>query len=215
MLADEPNLRVYERAFSGRNSGKGGAPGLQVPVVLGARDFARPATVAVAATPNCARAAGRKFAPLARQWQRIPGPLATLAGVAALPLRAALWGLKRWKWVVAVALLALVVIWPHMTASVQRKAPVPEGEQMLHAAARYMQAAHERGGAPVRDLVDDLGFDLLELQGRYYRVSREVLTTGDGKRLIALPMQAGDPVLVLDVPHQGDPVLRQLTDKPQ
>lgn len=215
MLADEPNLRVYERAFTGRNSGKGGAPGLGLPIALGARDFAPAAAVHAAATPNIARAAGRKLAPVARQWQRIPGPLATLAGVAALPLRAALWGLKRWKWVVAGALLALIVIWPHMTASVQLSTPVPEGEQMLLAAARYMQAAHERGGAPVRDLVDDLGFDLLELQGRYYRVSREVLTTDDGKRLIALPLRAGDPVLVLDVPHQGDPVLRRMVDKPQ
>lgn len=215
MLADEPNLRVYERAFSGRNSGKGGAPGLQVPVFLGARDFAPAATVAVAATPNCARAAGRKFAPLARQWQRIPGPLATLAGVAALPLRVGWWAFRRWFWTLPLAVLLALLSVPVVGGTAPRDVRVAEGQLLLRSAARQYQQSRQ-GGSPTSD---DLAFALslrpAELRGRHYQVSRDVTQTADGVLLHAVPTASKDPVLVLHLSRQGQTTFRQLSDQPE
>lgn len=215
MLADEPNLRVYERAFTGRNSGKGGAPGLGVPVALGARDFAPVAAVPAAATPNIARAAGRKFTPLARQWQRIPGPLATLAGVAALPVHVGWWAFKRWFWTFPLALLLVVITVPLVGRTVPRDARFAEGEQLLHSAARQYQQARQGGRLTNDDLAISLSLRPEELRGRFFRVSREVTQTADGFVLHALPTTPDDPVLVLHVPDQGQPTFRQLSDRPE
>jgi len=203
MYADEPNLRIYERAFTGRNGGKGSAPAAPAPIRLTHRDFVpMPRREPVPQrTPSRAAIHGAK---LAAAWRRIPGTRATLAGVAALPLRAGLWWLNRWKLTLPATAVALVAL-AHIAGPKPRTASEVEGEMMLlHAAARVVEARKENPGLTPADLVDNLGLRPEELIGRHYAADRTVTIRHDGgMRILGLPLNHNGPVLMIEISPAG------------